>query len=128
MLSNFLLLAAVPASTFAAAVSGSGSASAQSPNPSTAPWTSPLTVPQAGYTNEQISAPLNQQFIGSWADARAAAVNLVGQMTLAEKANLTGGITQNIARCEGSTGAVLRLGIKELCFQVLTTLSTKALR
>ena len=119
MLRDFCLLSLLTLpSAFGAAVSASGSvSSAPSAVPSNAPWKSPLTVPQPGYTNDEVPAPLQQTFLGSWADARAAAVKLVGQMTLAEKANLTGGITQNTARCEGSTGSVLRLGLKELCFQ-----------
>lgn len=56
------------------------------------------------------------QGTGGWEWAVSRAQSLVSQMTLAEKANLTGGLGSN-ERCEGYTGAVERLGIPDICFQ-----------
>lgn len=53
-----------------------------------------------------------------WNDAVQKARLLISQLTLAEKANLTGGIGYEAgSRCEGSLGSVPRLNIPELCFQ-----------
>jgi beta-glucosidase len=49
----------------------------------------------------------------TWADAYARAKELVAQLTLEEKSNLTHGVT---GPCVGQTGAVPRLNIPELCF------------
>jgi beta-glucosidase len=49
----------------------------------------------------------------TWADAYARAKELVAQLTLGEKSNLTHGVT---GPCVGQTGAVPRLNIPELCF------------
>ncbi|KAI0169643.1 glycoside hydrolase family 3 protein [Hypoxylon sp. FL1284] len=48
-----------------------------------------------------------------WADSYEKAVNLVSQMTLAEKVNITAGT----GPCVGNTGSVLRLGFPQLCLQ-----------
>jgi len=78
-----------------------------------------------GYTNESevplygLSPPVYPTPIGngttssSWADAYARARELVSQLTLEEKSNLTHGVT---GPCVGQTGAVPRLNIPELCF------------
>ena len=49
----------------------------------------------------------------SWGAAYARARDLVSQMTLEEKSNITYGHT---GPCVGQTGAVPRLGVPELCF------------
>ena len=51
----------------------------------------------------------------SFSEARSKAQGVVNQLTLAEKANLTGGIVGG--RCEGTLGRVDRFNIPELCFQ-----------
>lgn len=55
---------------------------------------------------------------GMWASAYAAARNLVAQMTLDEKVNVTIGVT-NVPHnaCHGNTGSVPRLGWPGLCLQ-----------
>jgi beta-glucosidase len=50
----------------------------------------------------------------SWASAHAKAVALVGKMTLAEKANITVGLTPSNG-CSGVTGSVPRLNWPGLC-------------
>ncbi|KAH1291192.1 hypothetical protein KXW39_002520 [Aspergillus fumigatus] len=55
---------------------------------------------------------------GEWADAHRRAVEIVSQMTLAEKVNLTTGTGWEMDRCVGQTGSVPRLGINwGLCGQ-----------
>ncbi|KAJ4992147.1 glycosyl hydrolase family 3 N terminal domain-containing protein [Stagonosporopsis vannaccii] len=78
-----------------------------------------------GYTNES-EVPLYGQSppvypspsghgssSSSWAKAYARAKELVAQLTLEEKSNLTHGVS---GPCVGQTGAVPRLNIPELCF------------
>lgn len=55
--------------------------------------------------------------LGSWASAFSAAEALVGQMTLEEKLNVTGGHTNPANTCSGNTGSVPRLGWPGLCLQ-----------
>ncbi|KAI4667384.1 uncharacterized protein J4E79_002070 [Alternaria viburni] len=83
-----------------------------------------LAVSQ-GYTNESevpfygLSPPVYPTPVGngttssSWASAYARARDLVAQLTLEEKSNLTHGVS---GPCVGQTGAVPRLQIPELCF------------
>ncbi|KAI1367774.1 glycoside hydrolase family 3 protein [Xylaria arbuscula] len=52
---------------------------------------------------------------GAWADAYARARDLVDQMTLEEKANITRGFTVPDNKCAGNTGTVPRLGWPGLC-------------
>nr|QLJ82605.1 beta-1, 4-glucosidase T2 [Aspergillus fresenii]QLJ82606.1 beta-1, 4-glucosidase T2 [Aspergillus fresenii] len=54
---------------------------------------------------------------GEWADAYKRAVDLVSQMTLAEKVNLTTGTGWSLDKCVGQTGSVPRLGLLSLCLQ-----------
>ncbi|KAH6638223.1 beta-glucosidase-like protein [Boeremia exigua] len=78
-----------------------------------------------GYTNES-EVPLYGQSppiypspsssgssSSAWAEAYARAKQLVAELTLEEKSNLTHGVT---GPCVGQTGAVPRLEIPELCF------------
>ncbi|POS81383.1 beta-glucosidase [Diaporthe helianthi] len=55
--------------------------------------------------------------LGSWESAFAAAEALVGQMTLEEKLNVTGGQVNPANTCSGNTGSVPRLGFPGLCLQ-----------
>ncbi|CAN8105190.1 unnamed protein product [Discula destructiva] len=55
--------------------------------------------------------------IGIWASAYSSAQNLVGQMTLEEKVNITIGVSSSENACHGKTGSVPRLGWAGLCLQ-----------
>ncbi|KJZ75558.1 hypothetical protein HIM_05021 [Hirsutella minnesotensis 3608] len=66
------------------------------------------------------SAPRKAQAAGreatpSWADARARASRLVGQMTLEEKANVTRGFATRDNVCAGNSGSVPRLRWPGMC-------------
>ncbi|KAI1099921.1 glycoside hydrolase family 3 protein [Jackrogersella minutella] len=52
---------------------------------------------------------------GVWADAYESARDLVGQMTLEEKVNITRGFTVSDNVCAGNTGTVPRLGWPGMC-------------
>ncbi|KAL2826889.1 glycosyl hydrolase family 3 N terminal domain-containing protein [Aspergillus cavernicola] len=54
---------------------------------------------------------------GEWAEAYNRAVEIVSQMTLDEKVNLTSGTGWQLERCVGQTGSVPRLGVGSLCLQ-----------
>ncbi|CUA77162.1 beta-glucosidase [Rhizoctonia solani] len=66
-------------------------------------------------TNETWSGPLADGG-NAWKDAFAKAKQVVSQMTLAEKVNLTTGVG-NSSVCAGNTGAVPRFNIPALCLQ-----------
>lgn len=51
---------------------------------------------------------------GAWADAISKAQALVGQLTLEEKVNLTGGVTSDTG-CAGFIPGIERLGFPGLC-------------
>ncbi|KAI1384789.1 glycoside hydrolase family 3 protein [Hypoxylon trugodes] len=53
--------------------------------------------------------------VGIWADAYYSAQDLVGQMTLEEKVNITRGFTVTDNVCAGNTGTVPRLGWPGMC-------------
>ncbi|KEP45069.1 glycoside hydrolase family 3 protein [Rhizoctonia solani 123E] len=53
----------------------------------------------------------------AWKDAHAKAKQVVSQMTLEEKVNITTGIDVIISICAGNTGAVPRLNIPAMCLQ-----------
>lgn len=52
-----------------------------------------------------------------WAAAIAKAQDMVKQMTLLEKVNLTTGVGWEGDRCVGNTGSIPRLGFRSLCLQ-----------
>ncbi|CCH45163.1 beta-glucosidase [Wickerhamomyces ciferrii] len=54
---------------------------------------------------------------GKWQAAYHRARQLVDQMTVVEKVNLTTGIGMSNGPCSGNTGSVPRLGIESLCLQ-----------
>ncbi|KAF9886936.1 hypothetical protein FE257_010677 [Aspergillus nanangensis] len=54
---------------------------------------------------------------GDWAHVYKRAVEIVSQMTLTEKVNLTTGTGWQLERCVGQTGSVPRLGVPALCLQ-----------
>lgn len=51
---------------------------------------------------------------GAWANAYVSAQELVSQMTLEEKVNVTGGV-ETESTCAGMTGSVPRLGWPGMC-------------
>ncbi|KAI9373428.1 glycosyl hydrolase family 3 N terminal domain-containing protein [Aspergillus egyptiacus] len=54
---------------------------------------------------------------GEWAEAYNRAVEIVSQMTLDEKVNITTGTGWQLERCVGQTGSVPRLGLGSICLQ-----------
>lgn len=54
---------------------------------------------------------------GEWADAYEKAREVVHQLTLEEKVNLTTGTGWEMDRCIGQTGSIPRLGFHSLCLQ-----------
>ncbi|KAF4556659.1 Glycosyl hydrolase family 3 C-terminal domain-containing protein 3 [Elsinoe fawcettii] len=86
-------------------------ANATSPNPLVAQGA------QANQTSpEKFPSPWGRG-LGDWASAYSRARELVGQMTLEEKVNLTTGVGWEGEQCVGQTGSVPRLGIRSLCLQ-----------
>ncbi|PNS14413.1 Beta-glucosidase 1 [Sphaceloma murrayae] len=84
---------------------------ATSPNPQVAQGA------QANQTSpESFPSPWGRG-LGDWADAYRRARELVAQMTLDEKVNLTTGVGWQSERCVGETGSVPRLGLRGLCLQ-----------
>ncbi|KAJ4363719.1 hypothetical protein N0V95_001035 [Ascochyta clinopodiicola] len=77
-------------------------------------YTNQSEVPLYGQSPPIYPSPSgNGSTSSSWAAAYARAKDLVAQLTLEEKSNLTHGVT---GPCVGQTGAVPRLNIPELCF------------
>ncbi|KAL4966347.1 beta-glucosidase [Aspergillus stella-maris] len=70
-------------------------------------------------TNEAFSPPYypapNGGWVSNWAEAYQKAQNVVRNLTLAEKVNLTTGTGIFMGPCAGQTGSVPRLGIPNLC-------------
>lgn len=54
---------------------------------------------------------------GEWAESYNRAVEIVSQMTLAEKVNITTGTGWQLDKCVGQTGSVPRLGLGSICLQ-----------
>lgn len=59
---------------------------------------------------------MNPNAVG-WEEAYAKAREIVSQMTLLEKVNITTGTGWQSDKCVGNTGSVPRLGIRSLCLQ-----------
>lgn len=55
--------------------------------------------------------------MSSWADSYAKAAEVVSNMTLAEKINMTTGVGYLMGPCVGNTGSADRFGIPRLCLQ-----------
>ena len=66
-----------------------------------APW---YPTPHGGWTPD-------------WAESYAKAADLVANMTLAEKTNITTGTGYFMDRCTGNTGSAHRVGFPQLCLQ-----------
>ncbi|OTA97755.1 glycoside hydrolase family 3 protein [Hypoxylon sp. CO27-5] len=79
--------------------------------------TAPLVASAAsGYTQSPPILPSPPgKGAGVWADAYNSARDLVGQMTLDEKVNITRGFTVSDNVCAGNTGTVPRLGWPGMC-------------
>ncbi|KAL9624976.1 MAG: hypothetical protein Q9160_000705 [Pyrenula sp. 1 TL-2023] len=56
-------------------------------------------------------------WVPEWADAYSRAHEIVSNMTLAEKVNLTTGTGLYMGPCVGNTGSALRFGIPNLCLE-----------
>ncbi|KAJ4286123.1 hypothetical protein N0V90_013472 [Kalmusia sp. IMI 367209] len=56
-------------------------------------------------------------WVSEWSDSYRKASQLVANLTLAEKTNLTAGTGIYMGRCVGNTGSALRAGIPQLCLQ-----------
>lgn len=59
----------------------------------------------------------NGGWVSNWTAAYAKAQQVVSNMTLAEKVNLTSGTGYLMGPCVGQTGSALRFGIPRLCLQ-----------
>ncbi|KAF7185498.1 Beta-glucosidase 1 [Pseudocercospora fuligena] len=79
----------------------------------------PLT--SAGTQSNQTSPPKYPSpwasGAGDWADAWKRATEIVSQLTLEEKVNITTGTGWSLDDCVGNTGSVPRFGIRSLCMQ-----------
>ncbi|TVY23642.1 putative beta-glucosidase F [Lachnellula hyalina] len=71
----------------------------------------------AGYTAPPYYPTPKGGWIASWTDSYAKAAEVVANMTLAEKVNLTSGTGLLMGPCSGNTGSALRFGIPNLCLQ-----------
>ena len=56
-------------------------------------------------------------WVSTWAEAYEKAHQVVSQMTLAEKVNLTTGTGFFMGLCSGQSGSALRVGIPQICYQ-----------
>ncbi|KAI0124203.1 glycoside hydrolase superfamily [Xylariales sp. AK1849] len=77
--------------------------------------------PRADVPDGYVAAPYYPTPYGGWdedwSEAYAKAADLVSQMTLAEKTNITSGTGIYMGPCVGNTGSALRLGFPQLCLQ-----------
>ncbi|KAK5132211.1 hypothetical protein LTR08_009271 [Meristemomyces frigidus] len=73
-------------------------------------------VPEDGQSEPWYPAPRGGT-VRLWEKSYARAAELVGQMTLVEKVNVTTGTGWKMDMCVGQTGAVERLGFPSLCLQ-----------
>ncbi|KAF2458236.1 glycoside hydrolase family 3 protein [Lineolata rhizophorae] len=74
------------------------------------------TAPQDGQSPPWYPSPKGGIY-EDWADAFKKAAELVTQMTLVEKVNITTGTGWAMNMCVGNTGPVARLGFPSLCLQ-----------
>lgn len=71
----------------------------------------------AGFTTPPYYPTPKGGWVASWTDSYAKAAEVVANMTLAEKVNLTTGTGLLMGPCSGNTGSALRFGIPNLCLQ-----------
>jgi len=79
-------------------------------------WVYKVAVPENGESEPWYPTPRGGTVEG-WKDSYKKAADLVGQMTLVEKVNITTGIGWQMGMCVGNTGPVERLGFPSLCLQ-----------
>ena len=79
-------------------------------------WVYRAAVPNDAQSDPWYPSPKGGT-LGTWKDAYRKAADLVGQMTLVEKVNITSGIGWSMGMCVGNTGPVDRLGFPSLCLQ-----------
>lgn len=69
------------------------------------------------YTTPDYYPTPNGGWDSSWSAAYAKAQQVVSNMTLAEKVNITSGTGYFMGPCVGQTGSALRFGIPQICLQ-----------
>jgi beta-glucosidase len=74
------------------------------------------SVPEDGLSPPWYPSPKGGT-VQNWRDSYMKAADLVAQMTLLEKVNITTGVGWRMEMCVGNTGAVTRLGFPSLCLQ-----------
>lgn len=79
-------------------------------------WVYREAVPEDGESEPWYPAPLGG-VVEEWKESYSRAAEMVGQMTLVEKVNVTTGIGWSMGLCVGNTGPVDRLGFPSLCLQ-----------
>lgn len=79
-------------------------------------WVYKSAVPQDGQSEPWYPSPRGGT-VKSWQESYRKAGNLVRQMTLVEKVNITTGTGWRMGPCVGNTGPVDRLGFPSLCLQ-----------
>ena len=79
-------------------------------------WVYKAAVPDDGQSEPWYSSPKGGT-VEEWKVAYKKAADLVEQMTLVEKVNVTTGIGWSMGMCVGNTGPVDRLGFPSLCLQ-----------
>lgn len=78
--------------------------------------TARIAVPDGYVAAPAYPAPYGG-WVEEWSASYAKAAELVSQMTLAEKTNISTGTGYFMGRCVGNTGSALRLGFPQLCLQ-----------
>ncbi|SEI32038.1 YALIA101S02e07998g1_1 [Yarrowia lipolytica] len=76
-----------------------------------------LTTALAASSPDWYPTPEIGSITSDWADALGESMDILAQLTLPEKVNITTGTGWRGGQCVGNTGAVPRLGIKGLCLQ-----------
>ena len=79
-------------------------------------WVYKEAVPADGQSEPWYPAPLGG-VVKEWKESYRKAAEMVGQMTLVEKVNVTTGLGWSMGMCVGNTGPVDRLGFPSLCLQ-----------
>lgn len=79
-------------------------------------WVYKASVPADGQSDPWYPSPRGGT-VKSWAESYKKAAELVGNMTLVEKVNITTGIGWSMGMCVGNTGPVERLRFPSLCLQ-----------
>lgn len=79
-------------------------------------WVYREAVPKDGLSEPWYPSPRGGD-LKSWEESYKKAADLVGQMTLVEKVNVTTGTGWSMGMCVGNTGPVDRLGFPSLCLQ-----------